>query len=112
MKDTPSKWTRLESITLPVATAMPQPIVTQPIAFAPPVEHTPAPATLAPFEQIEALHARIEAQFRAELEALQRSSPAVQPPVPITGRGYRTIVIDFKDKPEDDEREKVPVRVR
>ncbi len=105
MKDTPSKWTRLESITLPVATATPQPIVTQPIAFAPPIEHTP-------FEQIEALHARIEAQFRAELEALQRNSPAVQPPIPITGRGYRTIVIDFKDKPEDDERERMPVRVR
>jgi len=107
MKGAPSKWTRLESITSPVVAAAPKLISTQPIELPP-----PAKETLAPFEQIEALHARIEAQFRAELEALQRSSPAVQPPIPITGRGYRTIVIDFKDKREDDEREKVPVRVR
>jgi hypothetical protein len=128
--NTPSKWT--EVLPTPIPPSAPAreaaPIVTKPIELASSVERaapakplTAAPersATemLAPFEQIEAIQARIEAQFRAELDGLHRakrevhrSAPTISP-WPAATRGYRTIVIDFKDKPEAEEREKVPVR--
>jgi hypothetical protein len=116
MKDAPSKWTAVLSAPVPQPT--PAPIVTRPIEAAPLVERA-APAAsvgevLAPFEQIEAIQARIEAQFRAELDGLHRakhevhrSAPTISPR-PVSAKGYRTIVIDFKDKPESEEREKIP----
>ncbi len=135
----PSKWTALLPLApvpprVPKAAAEPQPapaltpapIVTKPIEVAPavgraapavdcadePEKTAPAKELIAPFEQIEAIQSRIEAQFMAELEALRRTprtahdGAATISPRPVIGKGYRTIVIDFKDKTEADEREK------